>query len=613
MRNPRSLALATVLAVSWALTACDAPTVPEGTPGTVTTRVFIDSDGDGSFNTGDVALGSYSVTLLRPDGGEVATATTGDDGVASFGDLRPDPYTLRLDGAAPQGAVLSGSRTTTVAVPAQGGEVTSDFRWVFNPGEITGRVFRDADGNGTYEPETDLAIAGTSVRLFSGTVAAGDPEQETSTGGDGLFRFGPLRPGDYTVEIVPTPPLELVGESVRSYTVAPAATQAVSIEVVGELVSPIAEIRERELGDVVAAEGIVLVEQGNWGSRSVHIQDESAGINVFLDGDDSELGLMPGDRVRMVGELGEFNDELQLSQPGVTVLGSGELPDARPITGAEMLARTHEGELATLGLVTVEEIDVFRFDTHNVTVLTSDGSSVLLRVDSRTGIASDDWTVGESYIVTGVLRSFRGTPQLFPRNPGDQVTPAAAISIADALAQDDGTRVTVTGTVLADQGTFDFRDRDTYIQDGTGGVRLWDLDGDLGLEAGDRVRVTGELDRFNDERQLTVEEIFVVGTEALPTPRPVTAEQINNFEFQGELVVTEEVTVEDVQSFSFDAHNVTVRDDGGETFVLRIDSPNEIPTDYWTVGQRVVLTGIASRFRSTGQIKLRGFSDIEER
>ncbi|MFW6206926.1 MAG: hypothetical protein ACOC5J_03225, partial [Gemmatimonadota bacterium] len=47
------------------------------------------------------------------------------------------------------------------------------------------------------------------------------------------------------------------------------------------------------------------------------------------------------------------------------------------------------------------------------------------------------------------------------------------MDIADARAAPDGEAVFVEGVVLADQGIYDFQSRDTYIQDSTGGVRLW--------------------------------------------------------------------------------------------------------------------------------------------
>lgn len=599
-----------VIAISFGITACVDPTdPPAGTPGEVVIRAYVDADGSGDFSSGDSVISGATVTLTPTEGGEELSATTDSEGVARFDAVPPRGYVASLDGSVPSGAVTSGPERPVVVVPFQGGTVEAEFRFVFNPGALEGVVFRDDNDNEVYDPGADRPAGGAEILAFAGTSIAGEPVATATTGSDGEFSLSPLRPGTYSVLVRLPPPLEHAGDSVHVMEIAAAETTEMYPQFVGDFLMPIADARAVALESQVTIQGVVLADQGTYDfqDRDTYIEDPTAGIRLF--GLDPALGLVVGDSVQVTGTLEAFNDELQMTVAEIEVLGVATTPTARPVTGAQINAFEAEGELRITGPVTVQSVASFSFDAHSVTVVDAEGTEFVIRVDSPNEIPTDYWQQGGVYVVRGVVARFRGTGQIKPRG-FDDVEEVSTIAEARLAADDDV--VLVEGVVVADQGTYDFQNRDTYIQDATGGVRIFGLDPELALQAGDSVRVGGTMDSFNDERQITVAGVEVLGTGTIPDPRPVTGAEINSFLFDGQLAITGAVTVVEVQGFSFDAHNVTVEDATGTQFVIRVDSPNEIETDYWQVGASYRVTGVLARFRSTAQIKPRGLGDVEE-
>ena len=592
-----------------ALVGCDQSTAPAGTPAEVTVRAYVDVDGTGSFSAGDQAIEGAEVQLQARDGEAGHTATTDSEGVARFIGVDPGSYVALFSGTFPGGAVLASAAYPTVVVPFQGGTIEAQFRFAFRPGDLSGVVYRDDDESGDFTEGVDPGAPGVTVRLFSGTDATGEPRASTVTDGDGRFSFQGVRAGPNTLVFDHPETIEIVGGAAQQVEVQPNALTELEIRFEGTLLVSIADAREAPDGGAVEVEGVVLADQGTYDfqGRDTYIQDGTGGVRLWnLDGD---LDLEVGDSVRVSGSMGTFNDERQLDVTTLTVLGTGTVPAPRPVTGAQVNSFEFDGQLAATGAVTVVSVQVFGFDAHNVTVEDEAGDTFIVRVDSPNEIPSDFWEEGDVHVVTGVLARFRGDGQIKPRGFADVVQP---VDIADARAAPDGESVLVEGVVLADQGVYDFQSRDTYIQDGTGGVRLWQLDGGLGLEAGDSVRVSGVMSTFREERQLDVASVTVLGTGTLPAPRELTGAEINGFEYDGQLAVTGVVTVVEIQVFGFDAHNVTVEDEAGDTFIVRVESPNEIPSDYWEEGQSYVITGVLGRFFDDGQIKPRGFDDVEE-
>ena len=643
-RSAPALGLALLL---FGVAACSDPAIPEGTPGDIQARVFVDVNATGSFVAGeDQPVAGVAVEVRTPTGDVVDSGTTDSDGVVRFSGLRPAGYELRHDGAVPEGAVLATARATSVRVPAQGGMQEVDFRYVFNPGSVSGVVFRDDTGTGSFDPEGDFPGEGARISLFRGASATGEPDLEALSDATGAFAFPQLRPGPWTMRVELPPPLELVGDPVRSFTVNPMAETRLEIVFEGDQVIDIAEARTLELGTIVTVQGVVTVDRGNFGNLDIHIQDQTGGIDLFLGGTSGVPALVAGDSIEVTGALGEFNGSLQIRSPSsLEVLGTGEVPEPRPVTGQEVEARTFEGLVATLGVVTVESIDVQNFDNHNLQVRTADGTEVQVRVDSRTGLASSDWEIGGSYEIAGILRIFQGTPRIQPRSPADRILPAEPVSIAEARAAELGTIVTVQGVVTVDRGNFG--NLDIHIQDQTAGIDVF-LGGTSGvpaLVAGDSIEVTGALGEFNDALQISdTPSINLLGTGDVPEPRPVTGQEVEARTFEGLLATLGVVTVEEIEVQSFDNHNLQVRTADGTLVEVRVDSRTGLASSDWEIGESYEIVGIlrirngvprlqprspadriasaepvsiaearAAEDNEVGQIKPRGFRDVVER
>ena len=607
-----------VVAAAWP--ACKSEsTAPAGTPSTVTVAVYVDADGSGALTAGDVAVVGELVRLRAAGGGDSLEALTGASGVALFTDVTPGNYLAAFAGTAPSGALLASAAQPAVTAPFAGADVAAEFRFVYLPGSIAGLIYRDDNGNGSYDAGTDTPGGGMSVALFAGSTVSADTLASLITGADGRFGFDRLRVGPHTIAIrPPSDILQIVGDTIQTIAVPPAAAATLDVQFTGTLVIPIAQAKQ-DSGSIVTIEGVVTVAQGTYRTDNAYMQDTSAGVQIF--NLDPALGLLLGDSVRVTGRMGAFAGELEIvridaaTPPTVAVLGAGTVPAPRRVTGAEVNGRTFEGSLVSVLNAKLTAAPGGTTGGYNLRFVDAAGDSFTVRIESpvATVVPRAFWTAGAGYNLTGALGSFNGTAQLKPRGPSDIL---GVVSIA-AAKQDSGSTVLIEGIVTVAQGTF--RTDNAYLQDPTSGVQLFNLPIGLGLAVGDSVRITGIMGAFAGELEIvrfstTSPPVAVnLGPGTPIAPRAVTGAEIVARTYEGELVTIANVTLTSTIPGGTTGYNLTFQDGSATSFTLRIETPvvASVPRTFWTQNQTYAsITGVLGSFNGTAQLKPRGSGDI---
>ncbi|MFC0215219.1 DUF5689 domain-containing protein, partial [Paenibacillus chartarius] len=183
-------------------------------------------------------------------------------------------------------------------------------------------------------------------------------------------------------------------------------------------------------------------------------------------------------------------------------------------------------------------------------------------------------------------------------------------SIVTARSKNVNTTVSLKGVVTTQPGSFG--GQSFYIQDSTGGMYVYS--NASGYNVGDTVLVSGDLDLYNGELELTsINYLSKTGTDTLPVPQTVTGVDSYN---QGQLISLDQVKVNTIVdaspsgSFEFDA----IAPDNTTTHV-RVDARTGLSRDVflqnYSEGDTVKVTGIASIFKTTFQLKPRSLSDFE--
>ncbi|SDZ54641.1 2',3'-cyclic-nucleotide 2'-phosphodiesterase / 3'-nucleotidase / 5'-nucleotidase [Evansella caseinilytica] len=234
---------------------------------------------------------------------------------------------------------------------------------------------------------------------------------------------------------------------------------------------------------------------------------------------------------------------------------------------------------------------------------------------SEFGLQTNPEMIGEKIRVTGSLESYYTKAGLkapasmtfvHPQDPGTPDEQEAA-PIADVRTLGSGAEVTVRGIVTTVPGSWG--GNGFYLQDDTAGVHVF---GSSDVKQGDEVILTGETGEYNGEFQISnLSSVTVIGEGALPDPIIVSPSQIHQ-QTQGQLVTIENAKIQNLTSvnsygtFEFSAAS------GGENVLVRVDNRTGLIFDDFSFqnGDVVHITGIASVYNGTYQLKPRGVDDI---
>ncbi len=177
----------------------------------------------------------------------------------------------------------------------------------------------------------------------------------------------------------------------------------------------ISEARTSTFGTPVIVSGTLTVSDQFGGPA--FIQDETGGIAVF----DSQLhgdgAFSIGDSVTFTANVGAFNQQVQLVEISELVDEGPQTPVLSEVISLTELG-SEEGKLVTIENVRILNSSGVFFPNTNYTLEDSLGNTGDLRIDADIDLVG--FTIPTGYFdVTGVIGSFRGTPQLQPRFQAD--------------------------------------------------------------------------------------------------------------------------------------------------------------------------------------------------
>ncbi len=183
-------------------------------PITISGNVYVDSNLNNQFDSGESGIGGVTLTLYSLVNGDYVstgnTTTTDSNGHYTFTGVLPDTY--RIVETQPDGYYSVGSApgtvngitdgvTTTVdilsGISLQGGDnsINNNFGETL-PASVSGYVYYDADNNGLFG-STESGISGVTVTLLD---AQGNSTGKTAvTDENGYYKFENLSPGTYAV------------------------------------------------------------------------------------------------------------------------------------------------------------------------------------------------------------------------------------------------------------------------------------------------------------------------------------------------------------------------------------------------------------------------------
>lgn len=197
----------------------------------------------------------------------------------------------------------------------------------------------------------------------------------------------------------------------------PGAANGVVVNPPNPTLITIAEARAKAQGSLVTVEGVLTVADEFGGAA--FIQDNTGGIAVFDDDVHGAGKFKIGDQLIITATLTSFNDQLQLGSiepANITKVATPTITiTPKAITLAELAQ--NEGQLVKIVDVTFPRPGDLLFGNSNYAVTDASGAGqVRIDVDVASLITKTQPQVCE---VTGVIGSFRGTPQLLPRFEAD--------------------------------------------------------------------------------------------------------------------------------------------------------------------------------------------------
>ncbi len=380
----------------------------------------------------------------------------------------------------------------------------------------------------------------------------------------------------------------------------------------------IPEALEAPDGELVTVSGTVTLINTPWDDGykniSVTIEDE-AGNQLYLYRLAANVAL--GDIITVKGTMATYNGARQIAQGGTAeITGHVDVTlDYKELTIPEVIASDDNTLVIVKG--TVKTVDTPWSDNYgniSVTIVDENGNELYIyRLATKVEL-------GDILTIKGLVGSYNGNKQIAQGATAeitghtDVKVEYNTISIADALASEDGTLVAVKGTVV----TIDTAWSDNYgnisvtIEDEAGNqLYLYRLA--TKVEVGDVIVVKGKMDTYKDERQIaqgaTAE---IVGKEDINVEyTEVTISEALEAKDGALVIVKGTVMFTEAWSEQYKNMNVTITDENGnQLYIYRLPVQVEVG-DIVRVQGKMDTYGGKRQIAQGSTAEITGHTDIE--
>ncbi|MFL6601576.1 MAG: SdrD B-like domain-containing protein [Steroidobacteraceae bacterium] len=158
----------------------------------ITGHVWLDTNRNGSLESGEAGIGAVTVTLR--DSSSTVVATTQADGSYYFANIPAGHYSVTETQPAGYGSSTPDAAVIDLVAGAPG----SIVNFGDTAGSIAGLVYNDTNNNGLHDPG-EPPIPGTAIELRGVDARGNAVTLTTTTGSDGAFRFANVVGGTYSI------------------------------------------------------------------------------------------------------------------------------------------------------------------------------------------------------------------------------------------------------------------------------------------------------------------------------------------------------------------------------------------------------------------------------
>ena len=209
----------------------------------------------------------------------------------------------------------------------------------------------------------------------------------------------------------------------------------------------------------IIVEGIATMYSGGYyagsGNTKFYIEDETGGLQVWVDDGETDVHVALGDRVRVRGMLLVYRNAMELAptSAGVEVIEKGTDAASWPALTVSVEDAANDAQHLAGRLIqtegTVARIEEFSY-SYEIDLVDESGNLASIYVDKLTEINMEAIQSGETYRVTGVVEVTDDTPRIYPRIQSDLAKvypPVLEVVINAPAAVKAGEEFSVTLTI----------------------------------------------------------------------------------------------------------------------------------------------------------------------